>query len=96
MAIEMLPGGVGGMASCSLSRADALPGSVWRVRWAEGETVSGSFRAVQKRCCRGAFGAFGGPRAGCVRQFRSSMEVVPRSVFRDGKRNAVAMEAIGA
>ena len=37
------------MANCSLSRADALPGSVWRVRWAEG----GVCPAVSERYNRG-------------------------------------------
>ena len=91
-----------------ISRPDALPRRVWRVRWAQGgvcPAVSerynrwcrGAFagmsncslyikarRAAAERC--GAFGAFGGPRAGCVRQFRSgTIEVLPRSVCRDGK-----------
>ena len=37
------------MANCSLSRADALPGSVWRVRWAQG----GVCPAVSERYNRG-------------------------------------------
>ena len=58
------------MANCSLSRADALPGSVWRVRWAEG----GVCPAVSGRYKRGAAAErlerLVGP-GGCVRQFRS-------------------------
>jgi len=122
-----------------ISRPDALPRRVWRVRWAQGgvcpavserynievlprsvcrdgklQPISrpdvlprsdaerlersvgpGVCPAVSGRYKRGAaaerlgFGAFGGPRAGCVRQLRSgTIEVVPRS-GRDGKRNAM-------
>ena len=44
--------------------------------------------------CRGGFGGFGGPRAGCVRQFRSgTIEVLPRSVCRDGKLQPIPRES---
>ena len=37
---------------------------------------------------------FGGPRAGCVRQFRSgTIEVLPRSVCRDGKLQPIPRES---
>ena len=48
--------------------------------------VSGSFGAVQKRCCRGGFG---GPRV-------AVSERCNRSGVAERKRNAMAMEAIGA
>ena len=47
-----------------------------------GRGVFGSFGAVQKRCCREGFGGFGGPRAGCVRQFIFRPDALPRRVWR--------------
>ena len=56
----------------------AVARGVWRVRSAQRGVCPAASEQYIERCCCEAFGGFGGPMAGCARQFRSgTIEVLP-------------------